>query len=340
MALAKLNGVKLRGVSTSVPARIYDTLRDTVNFDPKELKKVVSMVGVKQRRVVDQNTCASDLCLKSARDLVEKLEWDLKSIDALIMVTQSPDYFLPSTSCLIHRDLELAESCATFDVGLGCSGYPYGLWLASMMIQTGCVKRALVLHGETPSLFSHADDRSTALLFGDAGSATALEADGDESWGFSLNTDGKGYADLIIPGRGFRDPDPDDERDKYLYMNGTNLFNFTIKKVPPLIEETMELMEKKVDDIGTFVFHQSNQFMMKHIAGKLDLPAEKIPIILGQFGNSGGPSVPLALSMHYSEHPLSTPELSMLLGYGVGLSWGSALVYIHPDTIFLHSDLK
>ena len=340
MALAKINGVKLRGVSTCVPTKIYDTLQDTKNFDPKELKKVVSMVGVKQRRVVDQNTCASDLCLKSARDLLEKLEWDPKSIDALIMVTQSPDYFLPSTSCLIHRDLELPESCATFDVGLGCSGYPYGLWLASMMIQTGSVKRALILHGETPSLFPDVDDRSTALLFGDAGSATGLEAEGDESWGFSLNTDGKGYADLIIPGRAFRDPYPQDERDKSLYMNGTNLFNFTIKKVPLMIEETLELMEKKVDNIGTFIFHQSNQFMMKHIAGKIKLPAEKTPIILGQFGNTGGPSVPLTLSQYYIDHPLSAPELSMLLGYGVGLSWAAALVYIHPDTVFLHTNFE
>lgn len=340
MAVAKLKGAKLKGVSTCVPTEVYDTLQDTKNFDPRELKKVVSMVGVKQRRVVDENICASDLCLKSARDLIEKLEWEPRSIDALIMVTQSPDYFLPSTSCLIHRDLDLPESCATFDVGLGCSGYPYGMWLASMMIQTGCVKRAIVMHGETPSRFTHADDRSTALLFGDAGSATAVEAEGDEDWGFSLNTDGKGYADLIIPGRGFRDPYPEDERDKYLYMNGSNLFNFTIKKVPSMINQTLELMEMGIDDVGTFIFHQSNQFMMKHIAGKLKLPADKTPIILGKFGNSGGPSVPLTLSMHYSENPVSAPELSMLLGYGVGLSWGAALIGIHPETHFLHSDYQ
>lgn len=340
MALAKLNGIKLKGVSTCVPEHVYDTLQDTKNFDPKELKKVVSMVGVKQRRVVDEKICASDLCLKAARGLIEKLEWDTDSIDALIMVTQSPDYFLPSTSCLIHRDLELSESCATFDVGLGCSGYPYGLWLVSMMIQTGSAKRALVLHGETPSRFTHADDRSTALLFGDAGSATALEAEGNDSWGFSLNTDGKGYADLIIPGRAFRDPYPENERDKYLYMNGSNLFNFTIKKVPVMIDDTLKLMDKTVEDVGTFMFHQSNQFMMKHIAGKHKLPAEKTPIILDRYGNAGGPSVPLALSLHYREHPVSEAELSMLLGYGVGLSWGAALVTIHPETVFLHTDYE
>lgn len=339
MTTAILNGIKLKGVSTCVPSRVYDTQKDTQNFDPREVKKVVSMVGVKERRIVDDNTCSSDLCLKSARVLLDDLDWKPESIDALIMVTQTPDYFLPSTSCLIHRDLRLAESCATFDVGLGCSGYPYGLWLASMMIQTGSVKRALVLHGETPSLFTHPDDRATALLFGDSGSATALETGGDERWGFSLHTDGQGYADLIIPGRGFRQQHPEDDRDNYLHMNGTNLFNFTIKKVPALIDDTLKLMETSVDEVGSFLFHQSNQFMMKHIAGKYGLPAEKTPIILGKFGNTGGPSVPLTMTQHYAENAVTEPETSMLLGYGVGLSWGSALLTVNPETRFLHSEI-
>lgn len=338
MAKSRLNGVKLKGVASCVPEHVFDTLRDSTDFDPKELKKVVSMVGVKQRRTVDDKTCASDLCLRSAQVLLDELNWDVETIDALIMVTQSPDYFLPSTSCLIHRDLNLPETCATFDVGLGCSGYPYGLWLASMMIQTGSIKRALVLHGETPSLFTHAEDRSTALLFGDAGSATALEAEGKEDWGFALYTDGKGYADLIIPGRGFRDPKPENERDNYLHMNGANLFNFTIKKVPDMINNTLELMDMTVDDVGSFIFHQSNQFMMKHIAGKYGLPAEKTPIILDKYGNSGGSSVPLTMSIYYRDNPVTDQQWSMLLGYGVGLSWGAALVCIHPETVFLHSE--
>jgi len=339
MTASILSDITLKGVSTCVPATVFDTQRDTENFDPQDIKKIVSMVGVKERRVVDDITCSSDLCLKSAQALLNELDWDPESIDALIMVTQTPDYFLPSTSCLIHRDLNLAESCATFDVGLGCSGYPYGLWLASMMIQTGGAKRALVLHGETPSLFAHPEDRSTALLFGDSGSATALEKGEGESWGFSLHTDGQGYADLIIPGGGFRQRHPEDDRDNYVHMNGSNLFNFTIKKVPLLIDDTLKLMGMTVDDIGCFVFHQSNQFMMRHIAGKYGLPADKIPIILEKYGNTGGPSVPLTMSLHYGENPVVAQESAMLLGYGVGLSWGSALVCVNPDTKFIHSEM-
>ena len=151
MTTSILNGITLRGIATCVPVTVFDTQRDTQNFDPQDIKKVVAMVGIKERRVVDDKTCASDLCLKPAKALLHELDWEPETIDALIMVTQTPDYFLPSTSCLLHRNLNLPESCATFDVGLGCSGYPYGLWLASMMIHSGSAQRVLVLHGETPS---------------------------------------------------------------------------------------------------------------------------------------------------------------------------------------------
>jgi 3-oxoacyl-[acyl-carrier-protein] synthase-3 len=207
-----------------------------------------------------------------------------------------------------------------------------------MMIQTGGTERVLIMHGETPSLITHPMDRATALLFGDAGSATALERGGDDRWGFSLHSDGKGYGDLIIPGRGFRQPNPEDERDNYLHMNGANLFNFTIQKVPVLIQDTLTLMDKNIDEIDAFIFHQSNQFIMRHIAKKVGLPAEKTPIILGTYGNAGGPSVPLTLTQHYGEKKLQSAETAMLLGYGVGLSWGSTLLSVKPETVFLHSD--
>lgn len=338
MTAAILKGSRLKGVSTCVPDRVFNNVKDSDNFDPQEVKKVVTIAGIKQRRVVDDKTCSSDLCLQAGKQLLDSLEWSPDSIDALIFVTQTPDYFLPSTSSLLHRDLELPMSCAAFDVGLGCSGYPYGLWLASMMIQTGGAKRVLVMHGETPSLITHPQDRATALLFGDAGSASAIEQDGDDSWGFSLHSDGQGYQDLIIPGRGFREPSPADKRDNYLHMNGANLFNFTIQKVPPLIQDTLDLMDKCIDDINVFIFHQSNQFMMRHIAKKSGLPPEKTPMILGEYGNSGGPSVPMTLGQHYIDKKLTLAETAMLLGYGVGRSWGSALLKIHPDTVFLHSE--
>lgn len=340
MAKARIVGARFAGVATCTPAQVFNNQKDTAQFDPKEVRKVVAMAGVKERRVADDSICSSDLCLQAAKRLLGELSWSPESIDALIFVTQTPDYFLPSTSALIHRDLGLRPACASFDVGLGCSGYPYGLWLGSMMISTGSAKRVLVLHGETPSRFTHPDDRSTFLLFGDAGSATALDvsADKTETWGFCLCTDGSGYDDLIIPAGGFRQRTTDVDRDNYVHMNGGNLFNFTVKRVPELIEETLTLMEMETGQIDMFCFHQSNQFIMKHIAKKSGLPAEKVPIILDKYGNSGGPSVPLTLTQALHWETDHKAQKIMMLGYGVGLSWGSALLNVESTAVLDHSE--
>ena len=193
MAQSTLGNCRIAGISSCVPSKVFDNLQDADGFSKEELRKIVAMAGIKQRHVSDGSICSSDLCLQSAQELLQQLDWSANSIEALILITQTPDYFLPSTSCLIHRDLGLPDTCASFDVGLGCSGYPYGLWLASMMINSG-MKRVLVLHGETPSLITSPEDRATHLLFGDAGSATALEySSGAAPWHFNLHTDGAGY---------------------------------------------------------------------------------------------------------------------------------------------------
>ena len=330
---------RLAGVSTCVPAKVFDNLEDTKGFPKDDIRKVVSMAGVKKRRVSDGTICSSDLCLNAARDLLSNLKWDAASVYALIFVTETPDFFLPPTSCLVHRDLGLPKSCATFDINLGCSGYPYAMWLASMMINSG-QKRVLVLHGETPSLITSQDDKSTFMLFGDAGSATAVERNDDaEPWWFNLQTDGSGYDDLIIEAGGFRQRFVDDDRKYYLKMDGTGLFNFTIQRVPPLINRTLEIAGLTVDDVDSYVFHQSNQFMMKHLVKKCGLPADKAPIILDEFGNCGGPSVPLTITQAVCKEPIQQKLLLMLLGYGVGLSWGAALVYIDPESKILHSSI-
>lgn len=339
MSQSVISGSRIAGVATATPSRLFNNTEDASGFEKEEIRKIVAMAGVKQRRISDGSICSSDLCLAAARDLLEALDWETDSIDGLILVTQTPDYFLPSTSCLIHRDLGLAAHCATFDVGLGCSGYPYGLWLAAMMANNG-LRRILVLHGETPSVFTHPEDRSTHLLFGDAGSATAIEQDADgKPWHFNLQTDGSGYDDLIIRAGGFRQRFCDDEREYYLHMDGTDLFNFTIKRVPPLIDETLAMAAQTVDDVDYFVFHQSNQFMMKHLAKKCKLPAEKTPVIIGDYGNAGGPSVPLTITRGICTEPLQQPASMMLLGYGVGLSWGAGLVELDPAAKICHREI-
>ncbi|MEQ1517386.1 MAG: ketoacyl-ACP synthase III [Usitatibacteraceae bacterium] len=283
-----------------------------------------------------------DLCFEAATALLERLDWARESITGLIFVTQSPDYFLPSSSCVLHHRLGLSDFCAAFDLGLGCSGYPYGLYLAATMLNGGGHQRILLLHGETPSKFTTVDDHATTLLFSDAGSATALETStGAPASVFALHTDGSGAEQLIIRGGGFRDRSPLDPRHMYLQMDGAAIFNFTVKRVPALIHGTLTFAGLTVTDVDSFLFHQSNRFIMLHIANKCGLPKDRVPLILEQFGNSGGPSVPLVLthSLAQSRADRSGASLRvMMLGYGVGLSWGAVITQLDRDVIVMHAD--
>jgi 3-oxoacyl-[acyl-carrier-protein] synthase-3 len=341
MAQATVSGLRILGIATAVPEKTFNNVRDTTAFSKDEVRKVVAMAGVTERRVADDATCSSDLCLVAAETLLNGLPWSRDSIDGLIMVTQTPDYFMPSTSCVLHRRLGLSNDCAAFDLGLGCSGYIYGLWLASTMLKSGGLKRVLLLSGETPTRYASESDRAVSLLFGDAGSATALELDEDgalPSSYFTLHTDGNGYDDLIVEGGGFRDRFSADPRKHYVRMNGANVFNFTIKAVPPLIAETLRLSGRAVDDIDYYVFHQSNRFILRHLIGTCALPAERVPIVMDRFGNPGGPSVPLTITQGL---PDRSGSLSlMLLGYGVGLSWGAALVPLPDSAILRHVEYR
>jgi 3-oxoacyl-[acyl-carrier-protein] synthase-3 len=342
MSFTAIRGPKIAAISTCVPLRRFSNLTETKQFTETEVKKVVALAGVRSRRLADESICSSDLCSLAADKILNSLGWERNSVGALIMVTQSPDYLLPSTSCVLHKRIGLSDECAAFDVGLGCSGYPYGLWLGAMMINSGAIQRVLLLHGETPSRFSDQSDRSVSLLFGDAGSATALEAGTSkafENWFFKLHTDGSGCNDMIIEAGGFRKRFSEDPQEYCVRMNGANIFNFTIKRVPPLIKDTLECSKTELDEVDYFIFHQSNQFIIKHLIKKLEIPDKKVPLTLGEFGNTGGASIPLTITMGDLVRPKDRALKMMLVGYGVGLSWGSALVTLDPDTLLEHHEL-
>jgi 3-oxoacyl-[acyl-carrier-protein] synthase-3 len=330
MATASIRGAQIAGVVSCTPTRVFDNLAETAQFDQAEVRKVVAMAGVSRRRVADADVCSSDLCEAAARTLLDRLGWAPESVDGLVLVTQTPDYFLPSTSCLLHRRLGLSDNCMTFDVGLGCSGYPYGLYLGSMMAGAGGCKRVLVLHGETPTKFTHELDRATFLLFGDAGSATAIERAPDAVSHFSLATDGKGSDDLIVRAGGFRDRFAEEQRRHYLEMNGANLFTFTIKRVPKVVEDVLSAAGVGAAEVDHFILHQSNRFMMQHVCKKVGVPEAKVPYTLAEYGNTGGPSVPLTLTVSLPAAPRPASLRLMLIGYGVGLSWGAAVVDLPP----------
>jgi 3-oxoacyl-[acyl-carrier-protein] synthase III len=338
MSRHSIDGFRIAGVSTCVPPHSVNNLDASLGFDAEEVRKVVAMAGVRERRVVDDGVTSADLCFEAAERLLGELGWERDTVTGLIFVTQSPDYFLPSTSCMLHEWLGLSDACAAFDMGLGCSGYPYGLYLAAAMLKGGGHQRVLMLHGETPSRFVSPNDQATKLLFSDAGSATALElAPGGAGAHFCLHTDGTGHAGLIIRGGAFRDPRPADARDLFLRMDGAGVFNFTIKRVPVLIRDALELSGRSVEQIDSYLFHQSNRFIMKHLMKKAGLPEARVPMTIEDMGNCGGPSV--AVTMTRSLPAARERELTlMLLGYGVGLSWGAAVVGLDPQVPLLHAD--
>ena len=343
MAFSQLPGCSIRAICSSVPGQRFDNLTETTAFEPAEVDKVVKMAGVRMRHISPEGTCSSDLCTAAARRVLRRLNWTPESVDALIFVTQSPDYLLPSNCCLVHRDLGLSDRCAAFDVGLGCSGYPYALWLAAMMLASGGLKRVLVLHGETPSRFSDGSDRAVALIFGDAGSATALEANpagAAAPWGFSLHTDGTGWRDLIIEGGGFRDRTPADPHKLCVAMNGANIFNFTIKRVPTLVADTLRGSGLAAESVDYFVLHQSNLFIMRHLAKKMKIPEAKLPQTIQRYGSTGGPSIPLTITQGGLARPPDRALKLLLVGYGVGLSWGSALIDLPADALLDHLEVS
>ena len=336
MPISKISGVKISGIACAVPENKENLIEDVTEFSKDEIEKISKNTGVKYRHIVLGSMCTSDLCCAASENLFQAMDIDKKTIDAVIFVTQTPDYFLPATSCIIQSRLGLEKNCAAFDINLGCSGYPYGLWLAANMINAGTVKKALLLVGDTCNKRLSKQDSSTALLFGDAGAATILEAENEsEQMTFVLGTDGSGYKNLIIPAGSFRQMSSDatrkvEEREggnfrsqEQLYMNGAEIFTFTLKVVKPMIENLLAESGSTTDEIDYFIFHQANAFILKHLIKKIKLPEMKVPIALENYGNTSSASIPLTMIDGLSEQLRSEKLKMVFAGFGVGYSWAS-----------------
>jgi 3-oxoacyl-[acyl-carrier-protein] synthase-3 len=317
-----------------VERRIDDDL-SAFGGNTAKLERLKKTIGLDRRRVVEGGTTAVDLCLAATLKL--KLEAEP---DALIFVTQTPDHFQPCNAAVLHGKLGWGEGIAAFDVNLGCSGWVYGLYLASLMIESGGCERVLLAAGDTMSRTVHPRDRATASLFGDAGSATLIERrkEPSEAW-FALHTRGAAAGHLCIPAGAFRQPiteatghevtddDGNTRTPENLYMNGVEIFNFAMMDEPKAVEEIMEISGQGVDDIETFAFHQANKYILGNIARRLKIPAEKVPIAsVGRFGNLSSASIPGVLCDERGDALLSGSQQLLVSGFGVGLSWASAIL--------------
>lgn len=305
------------------------------DFPEWSVDKISSKTGIERRHISGPNEFSSDLAIAAARRLFASQGIAPESIDYLILCTQSPDYYLPSTSAIVQDALGIPTSAGATDITLGCSGYVYAMGLAKGLIETGQAARVLVLTADTYTKFINPADKTVRTIFGDGAAATLVTDDGsdDSITAMTYGTDGAGAKSLIVPSGGLREgaalqPKADVaarelEPSGYdLYMDGPDIFNFTLRVVPDTVVQILEKARLEQDDIDLFVFHQANAFMLEHLRKKLKVPAEKFVVSLAESGNTVSSTIPIALTNAEREGRLQRGMRVMLLGFGVGLSWG------------------
>jgi len=308
--------------------------------------KIFEKTGIRERRVAADGQTASDLGYAAADALLSKTGVDRGTIDLLLYCTQSPDYFLPTTACVLQDRLKLPTNAAAFDYNLGCSAFPYGLAMARSLIESGIANNALLVMGETYSRYIHPMDKSVRTLFGDAGSATlitAVERDAPTLGPFVLGTDGGGAQNLIVPRGGARLPASDDpleeltdesgnvRTDANLYMNGPAILEFTIRRIPAVVQELLTKAGLAMDDIQHVVLHQANEYMLRYLQKKLKVPDEKFAVHFADCGNTVSSTIPIVLQQLAETGRLSNGDRIMVVGFGVGYSWGANLIVWSPD---------
>ncbi len=339
MPNATIRGVRIRGIGAAVPEEILGIEDLAGHFGRETAEKLVSSTGVKLRRRVRAGQTTGDLCELAARSLLSELGWDPGSVDALLLVSQTFDYPLPATACVLHGRLGLPKSAAAFDVGLGCSGWTYGVWIAASLLKTGC-RRVLLLAGDTNPTVSPFDNLQA--LAGDAGTATALEADPEGNLHVILGTDGSAWRALWVPAGGSRRRSSPETRefhecadgvrrnDEHTHMNGPDIFSFTIREVPPLLERTLALAGWTRDDVDAFVLHQANRFMLDYLVKRMKLDRDRTPFSLDEFGNTSSASIPLTIHQRLRQRLQGDHMRMLMAGFGVGLSWGAVAAEVGP----------
>ncbi|PLW92954.1 MAG: ketoacyl-ACP synthase III [Marinilabiliales bacterium] len=352
MAFTISENVAVRGISTCVPSSVHD-INDYSLFTETEKKNFIHTVGVQKRRFVSEGICSSDLSVAAAQKLIDALNWDKNDIDAIILVTQSGDYPIPSTAFIIQDHLQLPDTCIAFDINLGCSGYVIGLQTISSMMGKNKFKKVILLATDVPSINLSYHDKSTYPLFGDGASATALEYDEcAKNMYFITQSNGRDFDALYIPHGGMRNfagPHSFEEIEyeggikrnmTHIVLDGMRIFNFSITKVPPQIITLMELCGNSIDEIDYFFTHQANKIMNETIRKKLKIQADRFPYSIQEYGNTSSASIPITMS-----HILGDPNKmykgeTVLSGFGIGLSWASAYISFENTLILPVSDYE
>lgn len=340
MAIFEYNGIRVTGFSAAVPQKVFNNYTDNAFFSQEDALAIIGKTGIKERRVATSDICASDLCFVAAEQLLNEMGTNRDEIDVVIFVSQTPDYRMPATSLLLQDRLQLSKSCAAFDLNLGCSGFVYGLNIAYGFGQQQHIRKVLLLNGETRTRAYSFKDRQTGFIFGDAGTACLIEKDtlAPTSY-FLLHSDGAKSDAIMIKAGGYRYPSSEDtlkekvreggsiRSDEHGVMDGAAVFEFVITAVPRQIRQLFNLSNMSMEQIDFFVHHQANIFMNGHLSRKLKLPDHKVPYSLHRYGNTSSVSIPLTIVSELYDK-LDGCKKMQLSGFGVGLSWGSAIIEV------------
>ena len=341
--LAQVKGVRISGLSACVPSHIVDNMEFAHGLYGDDAEGVVKTTGVECRRTCPEGKVTSlDLCVKAAEALKTEHGADFSSLGGVICVTQSPDLLLPNNSTWVQQKLGLPADIFAFDINLACSGFLYGLWIAALTAKS-LLKPVLLLDGDTHSHFASQKDKSTAVLFGDAGTATIVgPCDSESVWSFVFNTDGSQREALMIPEGGYRNrinaesaeyktfPDGGVRRGIDMKMDGMAVFNFVVRTVPVSLTRLMSVLGTAPEDYDVLALHQANLFMVKQVARKMKFPMEKVPTTIQKFGNSSSATIPVTLASELHDR-ISSQKLKVLAsGFGAGLSVASGSFEIGP----------
>jgi 3-oxoacyl-[acyl-carrier-protein] synthase-3 len=329
---------KIKAISYYLPERVLDNKKLNDEFPEWSVDKISSKTGIYERHVSDENEFTSDMAVTVAEKLFAEHSISPDEVDFILLCTQSPDYFLPTTACLVQNRLNIPTTAGALDFNLGCSGYIYGLAIAKGLISANIAKNVLLITSETYTKFIHPKDKSNKTIFGDGASATLISTEGfAEILGFELGTDGSGAENLIVKNGAVRHPSLDgvDVTDEFnniknnnnLFMNGSEIFSFTSEAIPSLINKTLEKNKLDLENIDLFVLHQANKFILNHLRKKIKIPEDNFYIFLENCGNTVSSTIPIALNEAKKENKLNGNVL--LCGFGVGYSWGSCIIKIN-----------
>lgn len=328
-------------IASHLPEKVLTNEQLASEFGDWDADKIYEKTGIRERRIAAPDECASDLGVAAAHKLFARGACSPSDVDFLLFCTQSPDHFLPATACLVQQRLGLPTSSGAIDVNQGCSGFVYGLSLAKGLIESGSAENVLLITADTYTKFINERDRSVRTIFSDGAAATlvrAVDSAADAIGPFVFGTDGRGACNLIVSAGGRRRPigegtgvEKQDtsgnwRSEENLYMNGAEIFNFTLLTVPKAVNQLLERAAMPMEAVDHFVFHQANKFMLDRLRAKLKLPEEKFWVDVETVGNTVSSTIPIALESGLERGAMRPGQTAMLVGFGVGYSWAGTMV--------------